>query len=345
MQGLRRVWGYDPAERTAGVDGPPGPRCRDQCPVAVAGPLPRRWRGPSCRRRAARLPCTLRRPTLDRKNAPQNAQTRRERRAAENRDRFDAAREERRNRAAGRTGGSGGSGRPGGSSLGLITVVALAAGAVLVGVLVFTQLNKGGGSADEFIDPGVNYPASIVDGKALGSTDAPVVMEVFEDYQCPFCGKHSLTVEPVLVARYVNNGTLRIEHRDLAFLGNRTDADESVLAASAATCALKQDRYFQASAWIYANQAGENRGGFRRERLDAIVEAAGLDMTAYTACMADPATVADVKAKTLEIMGLGVDSTPTIRLNGGQLLTGLSVDQMGQAIEAAAAAASASPTP
>jgi protein-disulfide isomerase len=281
-----------------------------------------------------------RRPTLDRKTPPQSQQTRRERRAAENRERFDAAREERRNRAAAR--GSGG--RSGGPSIGLITVAALAIGAVIIGGLAFTQL--GGDDIDDLVAPSINYPAGLIDGAAIGSADAPVTMEVFEDFQCSVCATHALTVEPVLVARYVNDGTLRIVHRDMAFLGNGGQNDESVLAASAASCAMEQDEYFPMAHWIYENQDGVNRGGFRRERLDAIATAVGLDMAAFGTCMDNPAGADEVRANTNEIRGLGVNSTPTVRLNGGQLIVGLqTADALGAAIEAAAAAAASSPAP
>lgn len=222
-----------------------------------------------------------------------------------------------------------------------MTIGGLVIGVAIVATLAFNQL--GGRGGDDLVQPTGTLPDAIVDGMALGSPDAPVVIEVFEDFQCPVCARHSLTVEPVLVARYVNNGTLRIVHRDLAFLGNGTAGDESVLAASAASCALDQDAYFDMAHWIYENQNGENRGGFRRERLDQMAERAGLDMGAYATCMDDPATRTAVDAQTREIMGLGVNSTPTVRINGGEFIVGLqTADVLGSSIEAAAAA---SPTP
>lgn len=218
-----------------------------------------------------------------------------------------------------------------------MTIGGLVIGVAIVAILAFNQL--GGRGGEDLVEPTGIYPAAIVDGTALGSPDAPVVMEVFEDFQCPVCARHSLTVEPVIVARYVNNGTLRIVHRDLAFLGNGTAGDESVLSASAASCALDQDAYFDMALWMYENQDGENRGGFRRERLDQMAERAGLDMGAFGTCMDDPATRTEVEAQTREIMALGVNSTPTVRINGGQLIVGLqTADALGAAIEAAAAA-------
>jgi protein-disulfide isomerase len=147
-----------------------------------------------------------------------------------------------------------------------------------VAIVVFVASQQlGGRVSGTFVDPGIDYPAQLIDGKTVGRPDAPVTLEVWEDFQCPICARHSLQVEPVIVAKYVTNGTLRIVHHDLAFLGRGGADDESVLAASGAVCATKQGKYWNYSHWVYANQDGENAGGFRADRLQAIAEAAGVD--------------------------------------------------------------------
>ena len=41
-------------------------------------------------------------------------------------------------------------------------------------------------------------PAIPVDGYALGQPDAPVTIEVFEDFQCPYCRLFTQQIEPLL---------------------------------------------------------------------------------------------------------------------------------------------------
>ena len=52
--------------------------------------------------------------------------------------------------------------------------------------------------------------------------------------------------------------------------GDRTPNDESKIAAVGAACATDQGRYWDYTHWVYANQDGENNGGFARDRLNAV---------------------------------------------------------------------------
>ena len=231
-------------------------------------------------------------------------------------------------------------------------------GAIVIGVaiVVFVASQQlGGRVSGTFDDPGISYPAQLIDGNTVGRADAPVTLEVWEDFQCPVCARHSLQVEPVIVSKYVTNGTLRIVHHDLAFLGRGGSDDESVLAASGAVCATKQAKYWSYSHWVYANQDGENAGGFRADRLKAIAEAAGVDTSDWDACTTDPAVRQEVADSTSKGMAQGVNATPTMFINGTMVTpAGLkTLDELSALIEEAAAAAgtssaspaSASPAP
>jgi protein-disulfide isomerase len=50
--------------------------------------------------------------------------------------------------------------------------------------------------------------------QALGSKTAPIVMEVFSDYQCPACKTLYLTTNRQLIDNYVNTGKVYLIHRD-----------------------------------------------------------------------------------------------------------------------------------
>jgi protein-disulfide isomerase len=274
-----------------------------------------------------------RRPLLSGKQSTPPS-TRRERRAAERRDRFDTARDERKAKAS-----SGG----GGSSwinARTMTIVGLVVGVLIVVAVGVNQL--GGGASGKLKDPSIAYPAALEDGNALGKADAPVLMETYGDFQCPVCANNSLDAEPSLVAKYVVANQLRIVHHDINLLGR--GGDESLIPALGAYCALDQGKYWDYSHWIYNNQDGENTGGFRRDRVIQIAVAAGLDEGKFTTCLdSQPAkdAVAAITAKATN--ELGIDSTPTIYLNGTKYVGLKSPSEWSALIDAELAKASGAP--
>jgi protein-disulfide isomerase len=73
------------------------------------------------------------------------------------------------------------------------------------------------------------------DGDRLGSPDASVSMQLFDDMQCSSCREQFLSTVPALVEDYVRPGDLRIEYRhysfsplpeELGFLGAEAAADQ-----------------------------------------------------------------------------------------------------------------------
>ena len=135
-------------------------------------------------------------------------------------------------------------------------------------------------------------------------------------------------------------GQLRLNFHDYAFIGQ-----ESVDAASAARCADKQGRFWDYQAWLFANQNGENKGWFTRDRLAAIADAVGLDPAGWATCYDSGADRTAVTAETPSGVSAGVTSTPTLILDGTvlDLSTFSTWDQLFQAIDARIAASGGSP--
>jgi protein-disulfide isomerase len=225
-----------------------------------------------------------------------------------------------------------------------MTIIAVIVGVLIVVVVGINQL--GGKVSGTLKDPAMNYPAALLDGSNIGKADAPVTLDVWEDYQCPICARYSLTVEPVLVSKYAKPGSLRIVHHDLGILGNPRvppAENESIIPARGAFCANEQGKYWDYAHWIYNNQDGENAGGFRRERVVAIAEAAGVEPVAFGACLDGAAAAAAVDATNAKSTELGINSTPTIYIGGKQIVGLKSAAELGALIEAELAASSPSP--
>ena len=224
----------------------------------------------------------------------------------------------------------------------LVVVTALALVAT-VGVIGALALTSSGGSATapvSVVQPPVTGISQYADGEAIGDPDAPVVLEVYADYQCPWCGKFARETLPGLVRTYVAAGQLRIEERAIAFLG-RTTPDESLDAAAAAACAVPAGKYWAFSDYLVWNQSGENAGAFSRDRLAAMAERIGLEPDAFKACVDDPEVRGAIEKRTEQALGAGIHTTPTFLLDG-ELVTVTSFGELAPLIQARIDAANAS---
>lgn len=163
--------------------------------------------------------------------------------------------------------------------------------------------------------PAVATPLALADGHALGRSTAPVTVEVWADYQCPYCARFTAQVEPQLIATYVASGQVRFVFRDLAFLG-----EESRWAAVAARLAEEQGKFWPYHDYLFANQQGENVGSYAIERLQEIASRVGLDRARFDAGLqlaAARATFAQIRSVMETDAGrLGVRSTPTVVVDG-----------------------------
>ena len=87
----------------------------------------------------------------------------------------------------------------------------------LVVVAVFSMLGLGSSSALSAAPAAPQTLASIPDvdpREALGSKSAPIVMEVFSDFQCPACKSLYDATNRQLMDNYVNTGKVYLIHRD-----------------------------------------------------------------------------------------------------------------------------------
>lgn len=91
-------------------------------------------------------------------------------------------------------------------------------------------------------------------GIAVGEPRAPVTLVEFADLQCPFCRDYTLQVMPTLVD-YVRDGKLRMQFRNVAFIGT-----DSARGAQMAAAAGLQNKMWEFIDIFYANQGTENGG-------------------------------------------------------------------------------------
>ena len=160
------------------------------------------------------------------------------------------------------------------------------------------------------------YPRPNVDGRAMGDPNAPVTIEVFEDFQCPACQTYSELIEPEIVKNLVEPGTVYYIFRHNPFIDDRAATKESDQAANASMCASEQGRFWDYHDILYKNWNGENQGNFTDKRLVAFAEAIHLDMTAFNACFKANLYQDEIEKDIARGLELGVNGTPSVFVNG-----------------------------
>jgi protein-disulfide isomerase len=171
-------------------------------------------------------------------------------------------------------------------------------------------------------------------GHALGNQNAPVVVEEWADFQCPFCRRFFEGAGRALRKTYVANGKALFVFHNFPFLG-----PESLLAAEAAECAGEQGRFWDYHDKLFEEQQGENQGGFRPARLDRFAADLGLDVLSFDHCLQSQQCEPKVQRELDAGEQLGVSWTPTIIVNGVRLPGVPSWDELRAVIDSQAQAA------
>ena len=197
-------------------------------------------------------------------------------------------------------------------------LMAIIGGSVLLALVVVVALvlaNRDSSDSSDLPEiVAVTAPDSSIerDGMTIGSPDAPIKLVEYGDYQCPFCAQFNEIAMPPLLADYVATGKVQLTFVPFSFLG-----EESNRAAEATSCAADQGKFWEMHEGVYGNHAGENEGAYSTDRLRLIASNAGLDLTAYDACMKDGTHEGSITEFNTLAQQAGVSSTPSFTINGG----------------------------
>ncbi|MGH7477417.1 MAG: DsbA family protein [Longimicrobiales bacterium] len=147
----------------------------------------------------------------------------------------------------------------------------------------------------------------------IGPTDAPNKLVVFSDFMCPGCQAWAQRIEPLLKERYADPGVLQIAYYDFPLGGSHV---HSFLAARAARCAQDQGRFWEYHDLLFARQ--RDWSFVRAPASDFVDYAAdlGLDRNSFETCLRSDRHAELVTASRVLGDQLGVNSTPTVLING-----------------------------
>jgi len=150
---------------------------------------------------------------------------------------------------------------------------------------------------------------------AKGSPTARVTLEEFSDFQCPACG----TLEPGL-RRVVKDYGDRVQ---LIFRNFPLSMHKyAFLASRAAEAAGQQGKFWEMHDVLYDNQKEWSDSMEPRVQFDAYASRLGLDVQRFKADMERQDLADRVKPDYARGVSLNVKGTPTVFLNGRELVPG-----------------------
>ncbi|MFE3455063.1 DsbA family protein [Nonomuraea sp. NPDC059194] len=203
-------------------------------------------------------------------------------------------------------------------------VGAFVALAVLAGMLIIAGLPKGSAAQEVRL-------VRQADGSMLlakPGVSAPV-LDVFEDFDCPFCKQLHDTSEAKL-EQMVDEGRLKVVFHTVTIFAEEPSRSNSIRAAAAARCVPSAD-WLAFRSQLYAMQPAPHgqASGYTVEELVAAGRKVGVTDTAFAECV----TSQRHADKHLEDNAkIRIDGTPTLLLDG-RLIPDISVlDQQGTTV-------------
>ena len=185
---------------------------------------------------------------------------------------------------------------------------------------LIAELRKSGPAIRVVMDPPRTAVAVNADDPSQGKADAPVTVVEFSDFQCPFC----LRVMPTLKELRAKYGDrMRLVWKDFPLTQIHPQA---FVAAQAGNCAREQGKF-----WEYHDKLFANQSALQPESLKKYAADAGLDAAKFNQCLDSSKYEARVQESLGAGSRLGINSTPTMYVNG-RMINGAQPSEVFQSV-------------
>jgi len=191
----------------------------------------------------------------------------------------------------------------------LLTIIAVA----IVSGILFYQNSIDSESMNLDMNRKIGTVDTSLGSPMMSSSNTPVTIIEFGDYQCPNCKKWFLETKPDIITNYIDTGKVNLVFVDIAFLGK-----DSIPASRATYCAEEQGQYWNYHGFLYSNQLGIDNGWANIDSLKGYAYNLGLDMDLFVSCIDSEKYEKRVLFNTDESQRNGVKGTPTFIIIGPQ---------------------------
>lgn len=200
-----------------------------------------------------------------------------------------------------------------------IVISAIVAAVVVVAVVVIVVVVQS--TRTSTAETGA-APANATDGAfTVGQPDAPVTVQVYEDFLCPACRQFEAASGDVL-RQLVDDGTAQVSYQPVAFLNRFSPDDYSTRSMNAVAVVADEagvDAFRTMHEELFVQQPEENGPGLTDDQLIAIAADAGATGDSVAAGIRDLRFEGWTERVTEQASKNDVTSTPTVLVDGEPL--------------------------
>jgi protein-disulfide isomerase len=143
----------------------------------------------------------------------------------------------------------------------------------------------------------------------LGDANAKVTIIEYASLTCSHCAGFHTTVLPELKKLYIDTGKVKLVFRDFPL-------DKVAMYASLLAECVPADRYFALVDMLFQTQPQWSRASDPQDALSKAARLLGIDDVKFRACQDDKEAFAAILGERQAGESIGVDSTPTLFING-----------------------------
>ena len=171
-----------------------------------------------------------------------------------------------------------------------------------------------------FLDP-LRTDVATAGYPSRGPANAPVTIVEFADFECPFCGGFYPTLK-LVEKNYADK--VRLVYRQFPITTIHPNAQK---AAEASLCANDQQKFWEFYDALFSDQSRLDIPSLKQR-----AQTLGLNTATFNTCLDSGSKAATIQKDRDEAQRIGVNSTPTVFING-RLLGGRSYAEIQEVIE------------
>jgi protein-disulfide isomerase len=176
--------------------------------------------------------------------------------------------------------------------------------ALVVAIIIF---NENRALSAPVAQPDV--PAEWINRNVVGSPDAPIVVQLWEDFLCPSCQSFAATIKPQLFDSYVKNGQVRVEYHYFPLQQHNPGA---MMAALAAECAADQGMFWPYHDRVFQMARAEQQGATGFDDLVSYAAGMGMDENRFRTCLSTQEHSDTVNSSLAQAQQMQLQFTPSV---------------------------------